>query len=712
VKKTKLGTKLYLGFSSLVAIALLLGGMAVWNMSSVKRDATAMAVDYMPAVLAANNVERESLNTMYEMRGYAFTEETNYLTKARQNLVYVKKGLEAAKALAAKSGITLNFLKVAAEKAESKALEYEQLANQTVIVTEALHKDHAAMDKAAQDYMKECQDYLASQNKSLQTALAVTNMAGVAITNQVSAGVNIVEIEDRVKKITMANDIIDMGNTIRIGNFRAQAKRDPVLFQETQKKFVLVNQKLDELKAITKQELNLKQIADCRAAGQAYNDAMTSFLKNWLAREDMGQKRGVAADSVLAEAKTTATGSADTTGKMATSAAGALSTASTTMIVGLCIALVAGILMAFFLTRSITKPIKTVADALSAGADQTSSAANQVSSASQSLAEGASEQAASLEETSSSLEEMSSMTKRNAESAKHAKDLANITKSAAEAGSQCVQSMSQSMDRIQGSSNELRQAMGAVKESNNEVAKIIKTIDEIAFQTNILALNAAVEAARAGEAGMGFAVVADEVRNLAQKSAAAARETAEKIEAAISRTEAGVRVSEKVVDDLKTVLEQSRQVESSLKGIEEKSREVNGLVGEIAEASLEQSQGIEQVNTAVNQMDKVTQSNAANAEESASAAEELNAQAENLKEAVNELLTMVNGDQGVRNATRPASLASRSTMKTHHRQPAIIKGNGVAKKSHNGAQHSAEVAPQEAVKDRGSIPMENDFKNF
>jgi methyl-accepting chemotaxis protein len=395
VKKIRLGTKLYLGFSSLVSIALLLGGMAVWKMSSVKRDATTMAVDYMPAVMAANNVERESLNTMYEMRGYAFTEQAGFLAKSKANLADVKKSLEAAKTLAAKSGITLDFLKVAAEKAESKALEYEQLANQTVAVTEALHKDRSAMDKAAQDYMKVCQDYLASQDKSLQAALAVTNLAGVAITNQVSTGVNIVEVEDRVKKLTIANDIIDMGNTIRIGNFKAQAERDPVLFQETQKKFIQVNQKLDDLKAITKQDVNLKQIVDCRAAGQAYNDAMTGFLKNWLAREDLGQKRGVAGDAVLAEAKTTATGSADTTGKMATSAASALSTASTTMIVGLCIALVAGILMAFFLTRSITKPIKTVADALSAGADQTSSAASQVSAASQSLAEGASEQAAS-----------------------------------------------------------------------------------------------------------------------------------------------------------------------------------------------------------------------------------------------------------------------------------------------------------------------------
>jgi methyl-accepting chemotaxis protein len=299
--------------------------------------------------------------------------------------------------------------------------------------------------------------------------------------------------------------------------------------------------------------------------------------------------------------------------------------------------------LGFWISRGLNKVLKRISDTLRVGAEQTAAAAGQVSAASQSLAEGASEQAASLQETSSSLEEMSSMTGRNAESARRTKDLSNNTKSDAEAGTKYMQVMSQSMDRIQASSDEMRNAMDAVKASNNEVAKIIKTIDEIAFQTNILALNAAVEAARAGEAGMGFAVVADEVRNLAQKSAAAARETASKIEAAIGRTEAGVLVSEKVAEDLKLALEQSRQVESSLKRIEQKSREVDGLVGEIASASLEQSQGIEQVNAAVTQMDKVTQSNAANAEESASAAEELSAQAESMREAVEELLALVEG---------------------------------------------------------------------
>jgi len=185
---------------------------------------------------------------------------------------------------------------------------------------------------------------------------------------------------------------------------------------------------------------------------------------------------------------------------------------------------------------------------------------------------------------------------------------------------------------------EMSEAMGAIKTSSDNIAKIIKTIDEIAFQTNILALNAAVEAARAGEAGMGFAVVADEVRNLAQRSAKAAKETAEKIEDSIRKSEHGVEISARVGDSLQEILAKARQVDD--------------LVAEIAIASKEQSQGITQVNTAVAQMDKVTQSNAANAEETASASEQLNAQAAGLKEAITELNALMRGT-----ATRRLSVA-------------------------------------------------------
>ncbi|MBL9126242.1 MAG: hypothetical protein JNL97_01285, partial [Verrucomicrobiales bacterium] len=565
---------------------------------------------------------------------------------------------------------TLAFLSQASAQADAKAKEYGQLVEQTVAITAALDKDVAAMDKAARDYMSICNAYLKSQSALLEAALAVTN-ATTSADGDVKATVDETLIRDRVHKIALANEVIELGNSIRVGNFKAQASRDPALFREAQKLFAGVNAKLDELKAVTKQEVNLKQIADCRAAGQAYNDAMTGFLANWLAREDLGKKRNTVGDAVLEEAKKTAVASAETTSRMAAAAATALASASTIMIAGLGLGVVIGALLAFFLTRSITKPIKAVAEALSAGAEQTAAAAGQVSSASQCLAEGASEQAASLEETSSSLEEMASMTRRNAENAGKVKDLGS---QARHAGDQGVHDM-----------EKMTAAMQAIKASSDEVAKIIKTIDEIAFQTNILALNAAVEAARAGEAGMGFAVVADEVRNLAQRAAQSAKETAAKIEDAVQKSALGAEISGKVA--------------ASLEEIVGKARQVDELAGEVAAASREQSQGIDQVNSAVTQMDKVTQSNAASAEESASAAEELNAQAEHLKEAVTQLLRLVDGAQAQGSLGHASSGAvtsrggSRFAKKPAASHPAPSRGTTPAP-SHTHESENGAHAPQ------------------
>ncbi|MCC6239422.1 MAG: MCP four helix bundle domain-containing protein [Phycisphaerales bacterium] len=292
-----------------------------------------------------------------------------------------------------------------------------------------------------------------------------------------------------------------------------------------------------------------------------------------------------------------------------------VSTAKTGIVIVLSIAVLVGIVIAFFIIATINKALTRMASSLGEGSEQVSAAAQQVSAASQSLAQGASEQAASLEETSSSLEEMSSMTKKNAETSLQASSLSSEAQKSADKGNEAMIRMSSAISEIQ--------------KSAQETAKIIKVIDEIAFQTNLLALNAAVEAARAGEAGKGFAVVAEEVRNLAMRSAEAAKNTSALIEESVQNSRNGVTIAQ--------------EVGNMLEEITAANTKVNTLISEIAAASQEQSQGIGQVNTAVAQMDKVTQSNAANAEESASASEELAAQAEQMSGMVNELVALVGG---------------------------------------------------------------------
>ena len=269
----------------------------------------------------------------------------------------------------------------------------------------------------------------------------------------------------------------------------------------------------------------------------------------------------------------------------------------------------------FTLNRLIVKPVNRIVEQLTSGAGRVAAASNQISSSSQSLAEGSSQQAASIEETSASLEEMSSMTKQNAE---HANQADNLMKEATEVVSQANNSMA-----------DLTTSMEEITKAGEETAKIIKTIDEIAFQTNLLALNAAVEAARAGEAGAGFAVVADEVRNLAMRAADAAKNTTTLIDDTTQKVKAGSNYLVTTNDSFKMVTESAARVSE--------------LVAEIAAASTEQAQGIEHASTAVAQMDKVTQQNAANAEESASAAEEMNTEAVQMNSIVDHLVELVEG---------------------------------------------------------------------
>ncbi|HEY1758123.1 MAG TPA: methyl-accepting chemotaxis protein [Bryobacteraceae bacterium] len=345
-------------------------------------------------------------------------------------------------------------------------------------------------------------------------------------------------------------------------------------------------------------------------------------------------------------------------------------------------AVISGALLTFLIRGRINNALTHAVSELSEGAEQVASAAGQVSGSSHSLAQDASQQAASLEETSASTEEMSSMTRKNSENSQQAAAL--------------MEAVSRKVGEANRTLADMTASMNEISASSGKISKIIKVIDEIAFQTNILALNAAVEAARAGEAGQGFAVVADEVRNLAQRSAQAARDTAALIEDSIQKSTVGSR--------------RLGEVAASIQGITDGAGKVKILVDEVEASSKEQAQGIVQISKAVAHMDEATQRSAANAEESASASEQLSGQSQALMVVVGQLQAMV----GSGSSYSGASYASGAELqpdpaKSFRPRPVLTRPVLTRPILQGSAPAAAGVSPRRPAE----FPLDNrEFKEF
>ena len=470
-----------------------------------------------------------------------------------------------------------------------------------------LGKIRETMDTAAGSYVEQCSAFLSDQQTKLAT-----------------------DMKERLRKITLANNIVDLGNDSRVNAFKAQATRDTKAMDIAISNFDKTGAMYKELGGITRAQVNIDQIANTRKAGETYKSALESFLTEWKHLQDISTERLEASVKVIAACKETATAGMDATDDIAKNSASSLNTSSMVMIVGLLIAIVIGIVVAIFITRSITGPLNQVMGVV-----------EQVAGSSEELSAGAEQQSAAVEEVGAAVEELISSIQDVAKNASEVTGKARGAAGQAEAGGDAV--------------NKNLEAMELIKNSSSQIGEIIGVISDIAEQTNLLALNAAIEAARAGEHGKGFAVVADEVRKLAERSAKAAGEITALIKESEERVTDGAKLSESVGDALKEIVEAVKDTAN--------------MIEQISAATEEQAATSDAVKDGMNSISGTV-------EESAAAAEELSAGAQDMQSNIDAIIRGAGKNKQMPAGSKPTANLNKthSSTETH-----IVKSPGTKK---------------------------------
>lgn len=651
MKNLKLGVKIGSGFAAILVIFAIVGGIIFAANRTMVADAERMTTALIPEVEIATAIQQQTLLMMYAWRGYAFSHDNALLEEGKKAIATLNEAISRGESLASKRPDLVKLRELMPE-VRTKATQYFQLADASIVATEAQTKALAQAKDLAATYLQKCYDFLTSQNQAMEKEMAANAPEDA--------------LRERLSKITWINDLLDLGNGVIQATYQGIAERDVTILSAALPNFEKILATIEKLRPITQKEANIRQIEAIRQASGSYKNQMLALQKAWNELEALNTQRTKIGLETLATAGKIVEAGQNGIQDGAEQAQNNAQIMSTTTLMGVGVAVVLGIFVAIFLTRSITVPLaqgvafgrklaegdltatvdvdqkdeigilartlrdmaaqlREVVAQVQAAADNVASGSEELSSSAQQLSQGTTEQAASVEEVSSSIEQMNANIRQNADNSMQTEKIAI-----------------QAAKDAQFSGQVVSQAVDAMK----KIAEKISIIEEIARQTNLLALNAAIEAARAGEHGKGFAVVAAEVRKLAERSGAAAAEISELSSSTVGVADQAGQMLAKLVPDIQRTAE---------------------LVQEISAATKEQSAGVAQINTAIQQLDQVVQQNAAAAEQMASTSEELSSQAETLQSTISFFHLDGAGRQTVQRISRhqapkPAVLAPKKAV--------------------------------------------------
>ncbi len=614
----RLGTKLFLGFLLIIAIAVVQAAVIFIAVDKAEKNTANLAEVYSPAVNLLNGLEHNLTMAGYNYRAYFYVRDEGLnqlgfaeMQKYFQNAGALREHCRKFPRLAALGQETENLIKGGDEyQAISKEINLGLLDMKDAM--SSMKENEDLFEDAIEKYFGRVNDEW-KETYAKATGGEFTRAGAESLDYARNSYVLGAEMMEQ----------FDMG----LGDFwQALATFDTAAMIEAADG--LNNLSTDAKNAL--QNATRPQDKETMAtANRAVENVSGIFRKIegiWSQMLAKGEARVKIFTNLLATSSRVTEQYAKEMQGMTTDSMRELAAVNFIQIIGVIAIVVLGLLVAYFLTRGITRPLNQIIDQLTDGSGALAKSADAIGASSKDLSEGATNQAASLEETSSALDQLTAMTRKNAENAKATDDTTRDTAAMVERGAESVRNMTS--------------AMGEINDSSEKIGNIIKTIEGIAFQTNLLALNAAVEAARAGEAGKGFAVVADEVRNLAQRSAQAARDTNELIAGTVERVRNGSQISS--------------AMEENFKGIEEGVHKAGKLVSEIASATNEQALGVEQINTSVAQMDRVTQATAQESQRTFEESQALNEEAGRMNEMVYRLTRLVHGQGAGRKApSRP-----------------------------------------------------------